>query len=46
MINVEDLGDGFYRLTNPEGKVRDVRTNRRYSAVVCSERNVRYFEAA
>lgn len=43
---IEDLGDGYFQLTNPNGKVRDKRTNRKYRIVVCSERNVRYFEAA
>lgn len=42
---VEDMGDGYFKLTAPGSKVRDKRTGRKYKTVVCSERNVQYFEA-
>lgn len=45
-MNIEDLGDGSYRLTVEGGKVRDTRNNRVYKTVVCFERNIKYFEAA
>jgi len=45
-MNIEDLGDGYCKLTVDGGKVRDTRTGRKYRTVVCTERNVQYFEAA
>ena len=45
-MNVEQLEDGMVRLTVTGGKVRDRRTNRKYRVVVCSEGNMKHFEAA
>lgn len=45
-MNVEQLEDGYVRLTVDNGKVRDTRTNRKYKTVICSERAMRYFEVA
>jgi len=42
---IEDLGNGCFRLTVEGGRVRDKRTLRTYREVICTERNVRYFEA-
>ena len=45
-MTIEDIGDGYFKLTVAGGKVRDTRTNRKYRQVICSERNVKYFEVA
>ena len=45
-MNIEQLEDGYCKLTVSGGKVRDTRTGRKYRTVVCKEENVRYFEAA
>jgi hypothetical protein len=45
-MNVEHLEDGYVKLTVNGGKVRDIRTNRKYKTVVCIEQNMKYFEVA
>lgn len=45
-MQYEELDDGYVKLTNPGGKVRDIRTGRKYRTVICKAENTRYFEAA
>ena len=45
-MNIEQLADGYIRLTVTGGRVRDIRTRRTYRVVVCQAGNVRYFEVA
>lgn len=43
-MEIIEIRPGYYRLTCPGGLVMDKRTGRIYSAVVCSERNIKHFE--
>lgn len=42
-MEIIEIRPGYYRLTYSGGYVMDTRTGRFYSAVVCSEKNMRHF---
>lgn len=44
-MNIENLPNGYCRLSYDGGFVHDKRTGRLYSKVICSPRNVQHFEA-
>ena len=43
---IEDIGDGYVRITNPGGKVRDRRTGRKYRKAEVRAHDAQYFEVA
>lgn len=43
---IEDIGDGYVRITNPGGKVMDRRTRRKYRKAEVREHDAQFFEEA
>lgn len=44
-MKIEELKNGLVRLTGDYG-IKDIRTERIYSEVICKEKNIRFFSDA
>lgn len=45
-MTIIELDDGYVKITVKGGKVLDLRTNKKYRAVVCKAEDIRHFAVA